>query len=445
MKRILVVGTFLALTTITFSGPSAKLDGSWPQWRGPAGTGVAPGGAPPVVWSEEKNVRWKVVIPGRGHATPIIWGDRIFVATAVETEKPAPVQPEPNPEMSERRRMSRIQATKVVQFVVLALDRSDGSVLWQKIAREAAPHEGTHVDATWASSSPVTDGESVFVSFGSNGLYSYDMNGKLLWEVDLGDMTTRNHFGEGSSPVVHGNTLVLNWDHEGPSFIVALDKKTGLELWRKERDEVTSWSTPLVVEVAGVPQVIVSATGRVRGYDLKTGNIVWETSGMTMNTIPSPVASEDLVFVTSGFRGNALQAIRIEGAEGDISGTDSIVWQYDRDTPYVPSPLLYDDVLYLLKHNKGILSAFDAASGKLLYGPERVEGIENVYASPVGAGDHIYLVGRDGTTVVVKKGSKLEIVATNSLDEGVDASPAIAGGELFLRGGKHLYCIGGGN
>ncbi|MCB1033879.1 MAG: PQQ-like beta-propeller repeat protein, partial [Acidobacteria bacterium] len=310
----------------------------WPQWRGPLGTGVAPEGNPPVEWSETKNLRFKVEIPGVGHASPIVWKDRIYLMTAVAAK-----QQKAEPEPAEGDRRSRgIQPTHTQRFVLLALDRATGEVVWERTAREALPHESTHLDGTWASASPITDGERIFAHFGSNGLYAYDLAGTLLWSKDLGEMQTRNGFGEGSSPALHGDTLVVNWDHEGDSFIVALDKRTGKELWRRQRPgEVTSWSTPLVVGKGPRPQVVVAATGKTRGYDLESGDVLWESGGMTVNTIPSPVEKDGTVYVMSGFRGNALQAIRLEGARGDLAGTPHITWSFDRDTPYVPSPLLY--------------------------------------------------------------------------------------------------------
>ncbi|MDX1502590.1 MAG: PQQ-binding-like beta-propeller repeat protein [Thermoanaerobaculia bacterium] len=415
--------------------PLPASDSHWQSWRGPLGTGEAPGASPPVTWSETENVRFKVPIPGRGHASPIVWGDRIYLLTAVETEEPAaPSEEEP----SWRR---NVRAGGPVRFVVLALDRATGSVVWERTAAELVPHEGTHPHATWASASALTDGEHLFAHFGSRGLYAYTLDGEPLWSVDLGDMSTRNGFGEGSSPVVSGDTLVVNWDHEGDSFVVALDKATGEERWRRARDERTSWSTPIVVEVDGRRQVVVSATGRVRGYDLATGETIWETGGMTVNTIPAPVHRDGMVWVTSGFRGSALKAIRLPGARGVLDGGDAIAWSYDRDTPYVPSPVLYGELLYFLKSNSGILTAVRAETGEVVFGPERLPGIENVYASPVAADGRIYVAGREGTTVVLRHGPSLEVLATNELDDGFDASPAIVGDELFLRGRTHLYAI----
>ncbi|MFQ5907168.1 MAG: PQQ-binding-like beta-propeller repeat protein, partial [bacterium] len=316
MRRIaVVIACFCILSTLAWgTEPSSDFKGYWPQWRGPQATGVAPHGDPPVEWDEDKNVRWKIEIPGKGHASPIVWGEKVFVLTAIETDKAVESQEaeEDEQQLPEwRRRMGR-KATKVHQFAVLAIDRRDGKILWQRTAREEFPHEGTHEEGSWASNSPVTDGEHVYAYFGSRGLHCFDMQGNLLWEKDFGDMSTRMSFGEGSSPALYGNTIVVNWDHEGQSFIIALDKRTGKELWKVDRDEATSWATPIVVEHNGNPQVVVSATKRVRSYDLATGELIWECGGMTLNVIPSPVADNGMVYVTSGFRGNALLAIRLD-------------------------------------------------------------------------------------------------------------------------------------
>jgi outer membrane protein assembly factor BamB len=302
------------------------------------------------------------------------------------------------------------------------------------------PHEGHHKDHGFASASPVTDGKHLIVSFGSFGLYGYDLKGKLLWEKDLGDMRTRNSFGEGSSPALDGNTVVVLWDHEGDDFIVALDKRDGRELWRQTRDEPTGWCTPLIVSHGGRKQVIVNGTNKIRSYDLKDGKLLWECAGQTVNAIPSAVASQDRVFVMSGYRGNALQALRLDRS-GDLTGTDGIVWSHAKSTPYVPSPLLASDTLYFISNNSALLSAFDAVSGKAHFEAERLDGLNGVYASPVAADGRIYVVGRDGNTAVLRQGPRLEILAKNHLDDGFDASPAIVGRQIFLRGRQSLYCI----
>ena len=301
------------------------------------------------------------------------------------------------------------------------------------------PHESGHQTASQASASPVTDGEHIWASFGSRGLYCLDKNGKVIWEKDLGVMQTRNEFGEGASPVLHGDTLVLNWDHEGESFIVALDKRTGEQRWKKSRDEPTSWSTPLVIEDDGRALVVVSASNRVRAYDLKTGEVVWNCAGLGLNCVPTPVEHEGMLWVMSGYREAAGMAIRFAGAKGDISDSDRVTWKIDRGLSYVPSPVLYDGKLYFFQKFSGVLSCYDLKSGKAHYTEQRVEGVGNIYASPVGAGGRIYVLDREGAAAVFRHGETFELLANNKLDDAFDASPVIAGDELYLRGHKYLY------
>ncbi|MCH8292002.1 PQQ-binding-like beta-propeller repeat protein [Candidatus Poribacteria bacterium] len=441
MKTIItVIVCFCMISTCVWGAESVE-EKYWPTWRGPVTTGVAPLGNPPINWSEDQNIRWKIEIPGKGLASPIVWRNTVFVLTAIETDKQVEPQEKSEPQRRGRRGPPNIKTTIIHKFVIFAINRQDGSILWQRTVREELPHEGTHPTGSWASNSPVTDGEHVYAYFGSRGLYCFDMQGNLQWEKDLGEMTIKLGFGEGSSPVLYGEVIVINWDHEGQSFIAALDKNTGKEVWKVDRDERTSWSTPIVVGHDGKPQVIISATDRTRSYELTTGNLIWECRGMTLNAIPTPVAANGMVYLTSGFRGNALQAIRLASAKGDITDSEAIVWEYDRDTPYVPSPLLYGNRLYFLKRNNGILSCFNAETGEAHYGPQRLEGIDEVYASPVGASHRVYLVGRNGTAVVVKDGPTFEVLAENVLDDSFDASPAIVDREIYLRGHKYLYCI----
>jgi len=396
----------------------ASAGANWPEWRGPLRTGEAPGAQPPVEWAEGKNVRWKAELPGLGHGSPIVWGERVYVTTAAPAASDA----------------------AAIEFVVLAFARSDGKLAWRKPVHQEAPHEGIHQTNSYASASLVTDGRRLFAFFGSRGLYALDLDGQLLWQKQLGKMRTRNGFGEGASPALHGDTLVVNWDHEGADFIVALDAATSAERWRRERDEPTTWTTPLVITGEGAPQVVVAATNRVVSYDLATGAERWQAPGLTTNAIPSPVYADGVVYVTSGFRGNALQAIRVSDAKGMVDKAPALVFRHDRDTPYVPSPLLYQGSLYFLKSNSGVITCLDAKDGSVRYS-ERLEGVPNVYASPVGAAGRVYVAGRDGGVVVLAAGPKLELLATNRLDDGFDASPAVVGGELYLRGRKHLYRI----
>ena len=222
---------------------------------------------------------------------------------------------------------------------------------------------------------------------------------------------------------------------------MAVDARTGEERWRAPRDEIDTWATPLILDVNGRPQVIVPAMERVRSYDLEDGSLVWESDGLTMNAIPSPVYDNGLVFLMSGFRGNDLKAIRVADAQGNIDGTDAIVWTLDRDTPYVPSPVLSDGILYFLKTNSGILSAFVAETGVAHYQNQRIPGLSNVFSSPVAAQGRVYFTGRDGTTVVIRSGEGFEVLATNTLDDGFDASPALVDDDIYLRGYQYLYAI----
>ncbi|MFM1748739.1 MAG: outer membrane protein assembly factor BamB, partial [Verrucomicrobiota bacterium] len=303
----------------------------WPSWRGSAGTGAVTGAKPPVKWSDTENIRWKIAVPGLGFSTPIVWKDRVYLLTAVEAAADpasaapaaAPVEPPAPPTEGEGRGKGRggkrggppgggfgggMKPVTPHEFVVLALDRATGRTVWRQVARREVPHEGKHATNSFASGSPITDGERLYVTFGSRGYYCYDLNGKLVWEKDLGDLRTRNSFGEGASPALAGDHLLITCDQEEGSFIVALDKRTGREVWRKSRQERSSWSTPLVVQAAGRTQAIVAAAGRTRSYDPATGEIIWEAGGLTENVIPMPVVGHGFVYVMSGFRGYAIQA-----------------------------------------------------------------------------------------------------------------------------------------
>jgi outer membrane protein assembly factor BamB len=433
---ILVLAGLAGASSAAAEPPAA--DRFWPQWRGPLATGAAPHARPPVEWSETKNVRWKVEVPGRGVSSPIVWRDLVIVTAAVPIAKALP-RPSPPPPREGFAHPAVSLPGSAQAFEVLAYGRADGKLRWRRAVREEFPHEGTHKDGTFASASAATDGERVYAFFGSRGLYALDMDGRVVWEKDLGDMTVKLGFGEGASPALHGDRLVLTWDHEGESFLVAFDARTGRELWRTPRAEKTTWATPLVV-VQGKPQVVTAASNRVRAYDLQDGALVWEAPGLTPNAIPTPVHGDGLLYLTSGFRGNALMAVKVAEAKGDLGAGPAIAWRYDQDTPYVPSPLLYAGGLYFLKGNSGILTRLDARTGEKQF-TERVATLQNVYASPVAADGRVYVVDRDGATAVLKAGPALQVLAVNTLEDGFDASPAVVDGELYLRGRRHLYAI----
>jgi outer membrane protein assembly factor BamB len=409
----------------------------WPQWRGPLANGVAPLATPPVEWSEKKNVRWKIALPGKGHSSPIIFGDRVYVMAAAPVGEAQPPVFDSAPGVHDS-----VPVTHRHQYIVMAVSRSDGRVLWKRVVREEWPHEGGHNTGSPASNSPVTDGNFVYAFFGSRGLYCLDTNGAVKWQKELGRMQTLHAHGEGSSPVLYGDTLIVNWDHEGDSFLYALDKLTGRQRWKVARDEKTSWSTPLVVEHDGKAQVIVSATKRVRAYDLGTGAQLWECAGLTDNVVSSPVHWQGIIIAGNSYYSQAMVAIRLVGARGDISASTNVAWRLNRLTPYVSSPLLYGDTLYHIRHNQNILVRLDPATGEFRGEPLRLDGIRDfIFASPVGAAGRIYVTGRDGTTAVLRHDRENATLAANHLEDSFSASPALVGGELYLRGEKFLYCI----
>ncbi len=419
------------------SQPAAENAGRyWPQWRGPMATGVATRADPPVEWSETRNIRWKISLPGTGHSTPIVWGDRVFLTAAVPYGDPLEPRHDDAPGVHDS-----VPVTRQHRFVALAVSRRDGKIIWQRTLTTELAHEGGHYTGSFASNSPATDGEYLFAFFGSRGLYALDLDGKLKWKTDLGKMQTKHAHGEGSSPALYNDTLIVNWDHEGESSVMAFDKNTGEQRWAVGRDEGTSWATPIVVEHQGQTQVIVSGTRRVRGYDITTGKVIWECGGLSANVVASPVAADGMVYAGSSYDTRALLAIRLEGARGDITGTDQVVWTRTRGTPYVPSPLLYGDSLYFLGHYQGVLSRLRAKTGHDQPGAFRLPGIRNVYASPVGAADRVYITDRSGTTVVLSHESRPRVLARNLLDDSFSASAALVGRELFLRGQRNLYCI----
>jgi outer membrane protein assembly factor BamB len=439
-RSLPILGFLLALPAFAGdTGLCASADAlrNWPQWRGPLANGVAPHANPPVHWSETNNIRWKIPLPGKGHSSPIVFGESVYVLAAVPVGQAQKPVHDDAPGVHDS-----VPVTHRHQFLALAISRKDGSVLWKKVLREEWPHEGGHQTGSLASNSPVTDGEHLYVFFGSRGLYCLDLNGELKWSKALGKMRTLHAHGEGSSPVLYGNSLIVCWDQEGDSFLYAFDKRNGKQLWKVPRDEKTSWSTPLVVEHEGKPQIIVSATKRVRGYELATGAQLWECAGLTDNVVSSPVYANGVVIAGNSYYSQAMLAIRLAGAKGDITGTDKIAWKLNRLTPYVSSPLLYDDTLYFLRHNQNILSRLEPMTGKPLGEPLRLDGIADfIFASPVGAASRIYVTGRDGVTVVLRHDRENATLAVNRLGDSFSASPALIDRELYLRGERFLYCI----
>ena len=397
----------------------------WPQWRGPDGNGVARA-ALPSEWSDGEHVRWKVELPGRGMSTPVIWGDALFLTTAVPTSGAE----------------GAAAATEEQSFEVHALARKDGALRWKAVAVVATPHEGFHKSyGSHASASPLTDGERLYVSFGSRGLYAYDLAGKLLWKHELGvKLAMRNAFGEGLAPVLAGDALVQVCDQEQGSFVVALDKKTGKELWKKERDEPSTWATPLVTTVGGALQVVTSGSKRVRAYAPADGSILWECGGLGLNAIPAVLRSGDDVLAMTGYRNPRLMAIAL-GKTGDLTDSDSVRWSSEKGCAYTASPVLKDGLYYTVSDG-GVISCFDAKTGEPKYLEERLPRGSTLKASPIAAGDYLYVPTEAGDVHLVRLGPKYEVARTNTLsDQTFIASPAAAEGELYLRSLTHLVCV----
>lgn len=417
---------------------AAQESGDWPSWRGPLGTGEAVGADPPVTWSETENVTWKTALPGHGKSTPIVHGDRVFVLAAVPTRL-----------ATEEELAARVtfedQFTEapgeLFAFLVIALDRRTGEVQWERKVAERLPVAGVHGTNGYASFSPVTDGEGLYVSFGSYGVYALDpATGEVRWTYEMGPQHTRRGWGEAGSPALAGGALLVVADQEGASRIHALDAATGEVRWTRDRDEPSTWTTPVVVEAGDVTQVVVNGTTAVRSYDLETGEVLWHCDGQTVNAIPTPVTDGEVIVCASGYQGQACLALSLAG-RGDLRESEGgVAWSHGDGTPYVPSPLLVDERVYILSKNSGLLSCLDLATGELLLDRHRLD-LGNVYASPISAAGRIYVVGRDGTTVVLRHGEEVEVLATNSLDEPVDATPAAVGKTLFLRSEFSLYAI----
>jgi outer membrane protein assembly factor BamB len=409
MNRFSTIALFCCLL---FS--STAIAENWGHWRGPSGNGTTTGN-PPIVFGPNKNVKWQVEIPGASSGSPVVWGDRVFAVTS-------------------------IPKGGALSFHVLCYDRTSGKLLWDRTAVEATPHQETHNTNTHASASPCTDGQHVYAHFGSRGLFCYTMDGQPKWNHDFGDMQTRNSFGEGSSPTLAGNMIIVPWDHEAGSALFALDKVKGEVLWKTPRDEPTCWATPFVFDHQGKKQIVMNGQNYTRSYDLQTGKELWRCGGQTERPCASPVGVDDLVIVGSGHRGSFLGAFKLSG-NGDIKGTSNVAWTINHDTPDVASPLLVGNRLYFYKAKSGQLSCVDVKTGKPHYTAVRVNGVNTTYASPVSAGGKIYLTDRSGKIVVIEDSVTFKALATNDLGEGVDATPAIVDNQMFIRSAKHLYCI----
>lgn len=441
LQRCAWIGVTLAMAPSAITAAE-----NWPHWRGPHADGTAPLADPPTTWDgvSGKNIRWRAELVGEGSATPIIWGEQIFIASCERTDRVATPEELPNPADRPKPRPGydrrTTEPTNFYRFIVTSYDRSSGKVRWRKVLAEAVPHEGHHATHSYASGSPTTDGERLYVSFGSFGIFGLDFEGRFLWERQLGRLTTRRGYGEAVSPVHHRGLLLINWDQELDSALYCLDARTGTTKWKSDRDEITTWTTPLVTEFAGKTQVILNGTRRVRSHDLETGHVIWTCEGMTDNAIPSVLRYRDAAIILSGYQGNCGLSVPLS-SQGDLGLAGPVNWRIKSGGPYVPSPVLVGEHLYFTKGMNNVLITLDAATGATIIMGERIPGLAEIYTSPVFAGGRVYITDRKGTTVVLQPGSTLKILATNALEDGVDASPVAVGRQLFLRGQMTLYCI----
>ncbi len=434
---------------------------NWNNFRGPTHNGVSETATPPLEWSATRNVAWKTEIPGRGSSSPVVWNDRVFLTSAVNTESDDAPQPprltrdeilqkfdeDGDGQLSRTERAAasdfmRAEQQKLLkqhQFVVYCIDRNSGEILWQDVAATRKPSDRHHRDHGYASASPVTDGERVYFSFGSNGVYCYQLDGKKVWErTDLGEMQTRGSFGEGSSLALFEDVLILPWDHEGQSRINVLDKATGKTRWSVQRDEPTTWSTPQVVNVDGKNQIIQSGENYSRGYDLESGMELWRSTGLSTRPVATPVTRGNVGYFASSRRGAAVHAYYLN-RQGDISS--EAAWKIDRLAPDCPSLLLSDNRLYFLSKNSGIVSCANAEDGTMFFEGQRLNGISGVYSSPVAADGKVFITGRDGQTVVLQDAMEYKVLAQNDVGERVDATLALVDDQIFIRGERHLFCI----
>jgi putative pyrroloquinoline-quinone binding quinoprotein/putative pyrroloquinoline-quinone-binding quinoprotein len=420
----------------------------WPAFRGPNASGVADGQPMPVKWniSTGENVLWKTPVPGIAVSSPIVWGDRVFVSTAVSSDPNVGIRTglygdvEPVNDLSKH------------SWRLLAIDKRTGKVLWDRVAYEGTPKTKRHPKSSQASPTPVTDGLHVIVSFGPQGLYAYDVDGQLIWKRDLGTLNAGwfydpdYEWGIGSSPIIWKNLVIVQCDIQKNSFIAAFNVATGEPVWRTAREEIPSWSTPTIYEGNGRAELVTQGTGFTRGYDPTTGKELWRLSGNSEITIPTPIVGPGFVIVTNGYRGvQPIYAIK-PGANGDITlksdqtKSDFVAWSTNRGGPYIPTPLIYRDQLYVVQIN-GVLAAYDVRTGQRLY-QERVGSGGSFSASPVAADGKIYLASEDGDIFVVKAGPSYELLSTNSIGEVVMATPAISSGIIIIRGLKDLFAIG---
>jgi outer membrane protein assembly factor BamB len=434
------------------AGPAAAQH--WPQFRGLEMSGVVSGANIPSAWSMEQNLAWKVKLPGVGWSQPVVWGDKVFVTTAATDNQPQPKPGDWGPGgalggLGVFIGLGGKPPNVPYRWQVICLDAKTGEVLWSQVAREGKPANRIHANNSYASETPATDGERLIVSFGPAGLYCYDLTGKLLWSKDLGTYPIMFDWGTGSSPVIFGDAVYVQCDNDKASFLVALNKQTGDELWRVERDEKSNWSTPYVWKNKARTELVAAGGTKMRSYDPATGKLIWEMSA-SGRTATTPIGDDELLYVDSydrltGNRG-VLAAVRA-GAAGDTSlkdgetANDSVAWSVRLTSARVGSPLLAGGCLYVLDQMAGIIRCLDAKTGKEHY-RQRLPGAAGFTASPWSSGSNVFCLDQNGQTFVLSAGPEFKLLATNKLDrEMFWSSPAIAGDSLLLRGAEHLYCV----
>jgi outer membrane protein assembly factor BamB len=419
--------------------------GNWPQWRGPGGLGISSETGFAAEWSPTSHIAWKTEIPGRGHSSPVVWGDRIFLTTSFKEEQvpgrkapvhlgfdftPGYVHPD------------AVDIDFKHSLQVLALDAKDGRIVWTQTAYDGLMFDDRHRKNTYASPTVATDGRLVYAFFESLGLFAYDFDGHLKWKTSLGPIIKAG-LGPGTSPVVYENLVILQCDQEmgDGSFIVGLNRDTGAEVWRADRKNRRSWATPLLVRAGDHVELVASGAESVIAYNPATGKELWRANGTDSHPIPSPVAGHGLVVMSAGSQAKRALAIRL-GGTGDLTNSPSVVWRYNKGTAYVPSPILVGKYVYLMT-DAGILTCLDVDTGQLVYEGGRVPVPATFTASPVSFGDVILLTSEDGDTFMIKAGPTFEVIRTNSVGEPVFASPALAHGMIYIRGEQHLFAIGG--
>ena len=432
-RRTVLVGVFL----IGMSAGSSAAD-NWPQWRGPGSQGVSQEKQLPTEWQPDRNVVWKVPLPS-GHSSPIIWNERIFVTAVTEGEAvPGARAVEHTMGGKPFVHPDSAAADRKHTFKVLALDAKTGKTLWERTAYEGPVHDARHRRSSFAGPTAATDGRMVFAYFGPEGLYAYDFDGKPLWKA-IEKFPTLG-LGTGTSPVLYRDLVIIQRDEDNGdrSALVAYDKRTGKEAWRTKRDVQISWATPVLVEASGATELVTNASEFIVSYDPATGKELWRTRGVESNAIHTPVVGHGLVFVTAGYPAKKVIAVR----PGEVAPDKRVAWEYSKGTGYVLSNILYGEYLYLLTDN-GIVTCLDPKSGDVKYEGGRVPTPSRFMGSPVAFAGYVAMTSEDGDTFMLRAGPKHEIVRTNSIDEPVYSSLAIANGRIYIRGERHLFAIGG--